>query len=150
MAKVTITRRRLLNYPQAHDNGAGAYFNCDEIEENVVWSFVPMPFTTAMMITEMERAAGQAHADAVLADNRLRAQGAALVLVGTRSGLPHHAGDRSRDPGSPPLLRVTGLIPALSCRNCRPHAPFAELVRLSDKASPTRCAKNIQRRILGE
>jgi hypothetical protein len=26
---------------------------------------------------------------------------------------------------------VTSLIPALSCRSCRPHAPFAELVRLS-------------------
>jgi hypothetical protein len=26
---------------------------------------------------------------------------------------------------------VTALIPALSCRSCRPHAPFAELVCLS-------------------
>lgn len=26
---------------------------------------------------------------------------------------------------------VTGLIPALSCRACRPHAPFSELVKLS-------------------
>jgi hypothetical protein len=26
---------------------------------------------------------------------------------------------------------VTGLIPALSCRACRPHAPFAEVVKLS-------------------
>jgi hypothetical protein len=26
---------------------------------------------------------------------------------------------------------VTSLIPALSCRPCRPHAPFAELVKLS-------------------
>jgi hypothetical protein len=26
---------------------------------------------------------------------------------------------------------VTSLIPALSCRGCRPNAPFAELVRLS-------------------
>jgi hypothetical protein len=26
---------------------------------------------------------------------------------------------------------VTSLIPALSCRSCRPNAPFAELVRLS-------------------
>jgi len=25
---------------------------------------------------------------------------------------------------------ITSLIPALSCRSCRPHAPFAELVRL--------------------
>jgi hypothetical protein len=26
---------------------------------------------------------------------------------------------------------VTALTPALSCRSCRPNAPFAELVRLS-------------------
>ncbi len=33
--------------------------------------------------------------------------------------------DRHRD------AAVTSLIPLLSCRSCRPHAPFAELVRLS-------------------
>ncbi|MGB6759850.1 MAG: hypothetical protein WBE82_18505, partial [Xanthobacteraceae bacterium] len=33
-----------------------------------------------------------------------------------------------------PDAMVTGLIPELSCRTCRPHAPFAELVKLS----PTR------------
>jgi hypothetical protein len=33
-------------------------------------------------------------------------------------------------------LRKTssGLIPALSCRNCRPQAPFAELVKLSPRS----------------
>jgi hypothetical protein len=30
-----------------------------------------------------------------------------------------------------PDTTVTSLIPALSCRSCRPHPPFAELVRLS-------------------
>jgi hypothetical protein len=30
-----------------------------------------------------------------------------------------------------PDATVTSLIPALSCRSCRPHAPFAELVKLS-------------------
>ena len=30
-----------------------------------------------------------------------------------------------------PDAAVTSLIPALSCRGCRPNAPFAELVRLS-------------------
>jgi hypothetical protein len=33
--------------------------------------------------------------------------------------------DRHRD------AAVTSLIPALSCRSCRPNAPFVELVRLS-------------------
>jgi hypothetical protein len=32
--------------------------------------------------------------------------------------------DRHRD------AAVTSLIPSLSCRSCRPNAPFAELVRL--------------------
>ena len=36
--------------------------------------------------------------------------------------------DRHRD------AAVTSLIPALSCRSCRPNAPFAELVRLSRKS----------------
>ena len=30
-----------------------------------------------------------------------------------------------------PDTMVTSLIPSLSCRSCRPHAPFAELVKLS-------------------
>jgi hypothetical protein len=30
-----------------------------------------------------------------------------------------------------PHAVVTSLIPKLSCRGCRPHAPFAELLRLS-------------------
>jgi hypothetical protein len=29
---------------------------------------------------------------------------------------------------------VTGLIPAPSCRACRPHAPFSELVKLSPQS----------------
>jgi hypothetical protein len=33
--------------------------------------------------------------------------------------------DRHRD------AAITSLIPCLSCRSCRPHAPFAEPVRLS-------------------
>jgi hypothetical protein len=36
--------------------------------------------------------------------------------------------DRHRD------AAVTSLIPSLSCRSCRPHAPFAQLVRLSKRA----------------
>ena len=37
--------------------------------------------------------------------------------------------DRHRD------AAVTSLIPALSCRSCRPNAPFAELVRRPEPAS---------------
>jgi hypothetical protein len=33
-----------------------------------------------------------------------------------------------------PDAAVTSLIPALSCRSCRPHAPFAELVKLSARS----------------
>jgi hypothetical protein len=37
----------------SHD---AAYFNCDEIDEKVVLSFVPRPFTTAMMAMEIPAA----------------------------------------------------------------------------------------------
>jgi hypothetical protein len=33
-----------------------------------------------------------------------------------------------------PFGPLTSLIPVLSCRACRPNAPFAELVRLADKS----------------
>jgi hypothetical protein len=45
--------------------------------------------------------------------------------------------DRHRDSA------VTSLIPALSCRSCRPNAPFDELVRLSQRAPPMKCARSI-------
>jgi hypothetical protein len=35
-----------------------------------------------------------------------------------------------------PNATVTSLIPALSCRSCRPHAPFAELLRLAEHSIP--------------
>ncbi len=35
---------------------AAAYFNCVEIEENVVLSFVPMPFTAVMIAIEIPAA----------------------------------------------------------------------------------------------
>ena len=41
--------------------------------------------------------------------------------------------DRHRD------AVVTSLIPALSCRSCRPDAPFAELVRLGARRIGGRC-----------
>jgi hypothetical protein len=47
--------------------------------------------------------------------------------------------DRHRD------AAVTSLIPALSCRSCRPHAPFAELVRIADDMR-----EEHRRRVLGE
>jgi hypothetical protein len=45
--------------------------------------------------------------------------------------------DRHRD------AAVTSLIPALSCRSCRPNAPFAELVRLSRTSMQTKCGRSI-------
>jgi hypothetical protein len=44
-----------------------------------------------------------------------------------------------------PDAAVTSLIPALSCRSCRPNAPFAELVRLSR----TKCVRSIGGECLG-
>jgi len=33
-----------------------------------------------------------------------------------------------------PDAAITSLIPSLSCRSCRPNAPFAELLRLSQSS----------------
>ena len=52
--------------------------------------------------------------------------------------------DRHRD------AAVTSLIPALSCRSCRPNAPFAELVRLSQKSITDDMPDEHRRRVLGE
>jgi hypothetical protein len=50
--------------------------------------------------------------------------------------------DRHRD------AAVTSLIPALSCRSCRPNAPFAELVRLSRKSIADEMREEHQRRTM--
>jgi hypothetical protein len=52
--------------------------------------------------------------------------------------------DRHRD------AAVTSLIPALSCRSCRPNAPFAELVRLSRTSIADEMREEYRRRVLGE
>ena len=63
----------------------------------------------------MECTAGQAHADAGLADDRLRAQGEALVSLGALSCLPHDAGGRSADLRSTRGRCVTGATTATCC-----------------------------------
>ena len=45
---------------------------------------------------------------------------------------------------------VTSLVPALSCRSCRPNAPFAELVRLSQKSIADEMREEHRRRVMGE
>src|SRR5690349_22977422 len=52
--------------------------------------------------------------------------------------------DRHRD------AAVTSLIPSLSCRSCRPNAPFAELVRLSPTSIADEMHVEHRRRVLGE
>src|SRR5437773_5634190 len=49
-----------------------------------------------------------------------------------------------------PEAAVTSLIPALSCRSCRPNAPFAELVRLSRMSIADEMRIEHTRRMLGE
>jgi hypothetical protein len=51
--------------------------------------------------------------------------------------------DRHRD------AAVTSLIPLLSCRSCRPNAPFAELVRLSRTSIADEMREAYTRRTLG-
>jgi hypothetical protein len=52
--------------------------------------------------------------------------------------------DRHRD------AAVTSLIPALSCRSCRPNAPFAELVGLSKTSIADEMRAEYTRQLLGE
>lgn len=49
-----------------------------------------------------------------------------------------------------PDAAVTSLIPELSCRSCRPNAPFAELVRLSRTSIADEMREEHRRRVLGE
>jgi hypothetical protein len=62
----------------------------------------------------------------------------------TTNAIDLRALDRHRD------AAVTNLIPALSCRSCRPNAPFAELVRLSRTSIADEMREEYQRRVLGE
>ena len=49
-----------------------------------------------------------------------------------------------------PDAAITSLIPWLSCRSCRPHAPFAELVRLSRASIADEIREEHRRQVLGE
>jgi hypothetical protein len=49
-----------------------------------------------------------------------------------------------------PDAAVSSLIPALSCRSCRPNAPFAELVRLSRTSIADEMREEHRQRLLGE
>ncbi len=49
-----------------------------------------------------------------------------------------------------PAAALSSLIPALSCRSCRPNAPFAELVRLSKTSVADEIREEHRRRILGD
>ena len=49
-----------------------------------------------------------------------------------------------------PDAPVSRLIPAHSCRSCRPNAPFAELVRLSQTSIADEMREDHRRRVLGE
>jgi hypothetical protein len=49
-----------------------------------------------------------------------------------------------------PDAAVTSLIPSLSCRLCRPNAPFAELVQLSKTSIADEMRIEHTRQVLGE
>jgi hypothetical protein len=49
-----------------------------------------------------------------------------------------------------PDTMVTSLIPSLSCRSCRPNAPFAELVKLSATSIAGEMREERRKRVLGD
>ena len=73
-----------------------------------------------------------------------------MVLMGVPSCLPYDAAVDLRALDRHPWSAISSLIPALSCRAYRPHAPFAELVRLSDKSIADELHEEHTRRIFGE
>ena len=81
----------------------------------------------------LERAAGQAHADAVLADDRRRCHGRLLVFMRPLPGLPHYERDRSahaRSPSrrgrdKPHSVVVVSFVPAERAV-CRARAAIAD------------------------
>jgi hypothetical protein len=93
--------------------------------------------------------AGSPHANAVLADDRRRYRSAVWHLwvrcpaCRTINALDLRSIDRH------PVAAVTSLIPSLSCRSCRPNAPFAELVRLSRTSIADEMWEEHKRRVLG-
>jgi hypothetical protein len=97
-----------------------------------------------------ERAPGQTHAYAVLPDDRRRRHCRLWFLwvrcpaCRTINAIDLRTLDRHHD------AAVTSLIPVLSCRSCRPNAPFAELVRLSRKSIAEEMREEHRRRVLGD
>jgi hypothetical protein len=72
---------------------------------------------------------------------------------------PHRIRTSSRLPSGDVDLRaldwhfgaaVTALIPALSCRSCRPNAPFAELLKLSRSSVADEWNVERGRAVIGE
>ena len=73
-----------------------------------------------------------------------RVQGGYKVNTGKWPGIDLRTLDRHHE------AAVTSLIPARSCRSCRPNAPFAELVRLSPTSIADEMREDHRRRVLGE
>jgi hypothetical protein len=71
------------------------------------------------------------------------------AIIATLRGLPHYSGHRPAHTRSHRDAAVTSLIPALSCRSCRPNTPFAELARLSRTSIADEMRIEHTRRLLG-
>jgi hypothetical protein len=98
----------------------------------------------------LERTASQTNADAVFADHWRRHRRRLLVSVGALPGVPDYQRHRPAPARSHHDAAITSLIPALSCRSCRPNAPFAEVVRLSRKSVADEMREEHQQRVLGD
>jgi hypothetical protein len=107
------------------------------------WSY------SATLWDRLERAPGQADADAVLADHRcgvtddywflwVRCPACRTMRSVDLRTLDHH-----------PDAAITSLISALSCRSC-PNAPFSELLRLSRLSVTDEWNVERGRAVLGE
>jgi hypothetical protein len=87
--------------------------------------------TDAQVLEDAERLIG--------AWNERQAKRMPMLIRADDRGRHHHRG-----------AAMTSLIPALSCRSCRPNAPFAEQVRLSQKSIADEMREDHKRRVFGE
>ena len=98
----------------------------------------------------LERTPSPPNGAPIGSDDRRRDHGALLASLvrcpacRTTQAIDLRKIDRHRD------AAVTSLIPALSCRGCRPNAPFAELVRLSQTSTTDEMRIEHTRRMLGD
>jgi hypothetical protein len=119
-----------------------AYFNCVEIDEKVVLSFVPRPFTPEMMAMEIP-AAIKPYSMAVAPDSLRKKALSCVSMEGKLIGAPHEASVK-------PILEIRtapGIVGNASRPNLQEYGPGDGPSRYTWK-SPVAPAPEMEKRAL--